>query len=495
MKYFLLFILNSLWLPVIAQKQLTIVNSETGEEMTITVPDGLVITSSDQDENDELAVVDTIYADNGASNACVADTIDAGSLNLKEPITQHKWTKYEYIDTCTARYAVVHDWNGRCGIYDLEKKENITELEYRALHFSRLMELADGSQAALFYGFQGHRKGIVSVGPDNDVMSMLMPDDDMAYKLDSCRTIDKSIMKLSRKLLKKDMKEHGGMYGQVLVLESQTGNVKAWVALQDELHDGNLSDASLLKHQLCTDPQKAFLATMCLVDSNTSWNDSVDTKCGTDTIDGLLIRDHNWHRGGYGKITYLEGFKQHSNIALVRALEKANSNLKHDWWEISDNPREMDALSVAALYNVTALNGEKLVIPSVNTASITNETPGETAQSDIKLIHMLKEYLKATLQDGGIGSRLITKNVDISGEFIVHRNCRPTLYDDNLKDVEKYYSDEGLQTYNQVIFTGYFPSDNPRYTICVTMDKEAMPTSGRQICNTVNKLAEYLNKH
>ena len=72
-------------------------------------------------------------------------------------------------------------------------------------------------------------------------------------------------MKLSRKLLEKDMKEHEGLYGQVLVLESQTGNVKAWVALQDELHDGNLSDAPLFKHQLCTDPQKAFLATMCLL--------------------------------------------------------------------------------------------------------------------------------------------------------------------------------------------------------------------------------------
>lgn len=421
-------------------------------------------------------------------------SLSAIAQNQKVSITQHKWATYEHIDTCTARYAVVYDWNGRCGIYDLKKKENITELEYRTLRFSRMMELEDGSQATLFYGFQGHRKGIVSVGPDNDVMSMHMLDDDMAYKLDSCHTIDKSIMKLSRKLLEKDMKEYEGLYGQVLVLESQTGNVKAWVALEDELHDGNLTDAPLFKHQLCTDPQKAFYATMCLVDSNTSWSDSVDTKCGTDTIDGLIVRDHNWHRGGYGKITYLEGFKQHSNIALVRALEKANSNLRYRWWTISDNPREMDALSVATLYNAAALNGEKLVLPSVNTDSIINETPDNLAQSDIKLIHMMKEYLKAILQNG-VGSRFITKEVDMSGEFIVHRNCRPTLYDDNLKDVEKYYSDEGLQTYNQVIFTGYFPSDNPRYTICVTMDKEAMPTSGRQICNTVNKLAEYLNKH
>ena len=83
----------------------------------------------------------------------------------------------------------------------------------------------------------------------------------------------------------------------------------------------------------------------------------------------------------------------------------------------------------------------------------------------------------------------------ISGDYVVHRNCRPTLYDDNAEQMEQYYSEEGLETYNQVIFTGYFPSDNPKYTICVSMDKTGMPIAGKFISNTVNKLAEYLNKH
>ena len=61
--------------------------------------------------------------------------------------------------------------------------------------------------------------------------------------------------------------------------------------------------------------------------------------------------------------------------------------------------------------------------------------------------------------------------------------------------MEQHYSEEGLVTYNQVIFTGYFPSANPKYTICVSMDKTGMPIAGKFISNTVNKLAEYLNKH
>lgn len=431
-----------------------------------------------------------------AQKTVVIDTIDAESLADRKSVTQHKWSKYEYVDTCTTRYAVVHDWNGRCGIYDLEKKENITELEYRNLYFSRMMDLDDGSQATVFYGYKGHREGIVSVAPSGDFLAITMPDKEQMYSLDSCSTIDKKITKLSRKLLKKDMKECGGHYGQVFVMESQTGNIKAWVALEDEYHNGHITDAPLMKHQLCSDPMKALMATIGLVDSNTSWNDSVDTKCGVDSIGDMLIKDHNWHRGGYGKVSFLDGFKWHSNIAMIRAMEKRNpASLRHEWWRVADCPREMDALEIAQIYNVAALNGKTIIEASVNTDSIKVYTPETASSLDMEIIRMFREYLYATLNDGGICSRWTSKKVHISGDYVVHRNCRPTLYDDNAEQMEQYYSEEGLETYNQVIFTGYFPSDNPKYTICVSMDKTGMPIAGKFISNTVNKLAEYLNKH
>ena len=431
-----------------------------------------------------------------AQKTVVADTIDAESLADHRAVTQHQWSKYEYVDTCTTRYAVVHDWNGRCGIYDLEKKENITELEYRNLYFSRMMDLDDGSQATVFYGYKGHREGIVSVSPSGDVLAITMPDKEQMYSLDSCRTIDKIITKLSRKLLKKEMKECGGHYGQVFVMESQTGNIKAWVALEDEYHNGDISDAPLLKHQLCSDPMKPLMATIGMVDSHTSWNDSVDPKCGIDSIGDMRIKDHNWHIGGYGKVSFLDGFKWHSNIAMVRAMERRNpASLQHDWWRVADCPREMDALEIAQIYNVAALNGKTIIEASVNTDSIKVYTPEAGSTLDQEIITMFREYLYATLNDGGIGSRWTSPKANISGDYVVHRNCRPTLYDDNADQMEQYYSEEGLVTYNQVIFTGYFPSENPRYTICVSMDKTGMPIAGKLISNTVNKLAEYLNKH
>ena len=73
MRYFTFLLLFSLCLSVFAQKKMTIRNSETGEEMTITVPDGLVITSGIEGEDGDLVVTDTLYADNG--EPCIVDTV------------------------------------------------------------------------------------------------------------------------------------------------------------------------------------------------------------------------------------------------------------------------------------------------------------------------------------------------------------------------------------------------------------------------------------
>lgn len=73
MRYFTFLLLFSLCLSVFAQKQMAIRNSETGEEMSLAVPDGFVITSGIEGEDGEFVVTDTLYADDG--EPCVVDTI------------------------------------------------------------------------------------------------------------------------------------------------------------------------------------------------------------------------------------------------------------------------------------------------------------------------------------------------------------------------------------------------------------------------------------
>ena len=425
------------------------------------------------------------------------DTIDIEELDLKPAVTQHSMEAYEYIDTCTTRYAVVHDWLGRCGIYDLEENKNITELEYRELYFARMMNLEDGSKATVFGAKKGAKNGIVSVGPDGDVMSVNMDDKDLFYSLDDCKTIDANITKMARKLLMKELTSkanENAMHGQVLVMDTQSGHIKAWVALEKSF-DGKYVDAPLRKNQCSAMPTKIIVASMAMPDAKLTWEDSVDTKNGVDSIGGIMIKDHNWTQGGNGIVSYKEGFKHHSDIAMARVVYAASSQRFTRLWNSFTNlPREIDAMTIAALYNVVALNGVKLIEPSVNTDSVQVVDLG-TEHADVDNVRMTHDILKMMLQDGGTGSDWTTKKVDLSGDYSVHRNCCPTLYDDNVADLEKYHSEEGLKTYDQIIFAGYFPSDNPRYTICVTMETKDTTSDGENISETVNKLSEYLNKH
>lgn len=425
------------------------------------------------------------------------DTIDIDELDLKPAVTQHSMEAYEYIDTCTTRYAVVHDWLGRCGIYDLEENKNITELEYRELYFARMMNLENGSVATVFGAKKGIRSGVVTVGPDGDVMAVTMDDKDLFYSLDDCKTIDANITKMARKLLMRELTSKANanaMHGQVLVMDTQSGHIKAWVALEKSF-DGKYVDAHLRKNQCSAMPTKVMVASMAMHEAKLTWEDNVDTKNGIDTIGGIMIKDQNWEQGGYGIITYKDAFNHHSDIAMARAIHATNSQrFTRLWNNIINLPREFDAMTITGLYNVIALNGTKLIEPSVNSDYVQVVDLG-TEHADVDNVKMTHDILKMMLQDGGTGSDWTTKKVDLSGDYSVHRNCCPTLYDDNVADLEKYHSEEGLRTYDQIIFAGYFPSDNPRYTICVTMETKDTTSDGKNISETVNKLSEYLNKH
>ncbi len=154
--------------------------------------------------------------------------------------------------------------------------------------------------------------------------------------------------------------------------------------------------------------------------------------------------------------------------------------------------RETDAMNIAALYNVVA-NGGIVFVASVVSDSVRLDCEDDFPNA--RQMKMAQDILRTTLQDGGIGSQWTTRKVDLSGDYTTYRNCMPTLYDENAGDLDKFFSDKGMQNYSQVIFAGYLPSDSPKYTICVTMDSKHNELSGKNISPIVNELTEYLNRH
>ena len=51
-------------------------------------------------------------------------------------------------------------------------------------------------------------------------------------------------------------------------------------------------------------------------------SDKVDTGNGIYQIHGRELKDHNWHRGGYGELTVQEGLAASSNIAIYKTMRK-----------------------------------------------------------------------------------------------------------------------------------------------------------------------------
>lgn len=435
-----------------------------------------------------LLLLMTVFPVSVNAQILVCDTVVVDDDDFIVNVTQHPLESYKYIDSCTVRYSIVYDWYGRCGIYNNIEKKNITELEYRELDFSCTKEMENGDVAFLFSAKKGTKKGVVSIGPSDNVVSIMMDDDDLVYSLDKCKTIDKNITKEARKILFRNLTNQdnaGATHGQILVMDTKTGQLKTWVALEKSAQGNKFEDAPLRKHQCSSIPGKIIISSMAMEKAHLSWDDMVNLRNGIDTIGGLVIKETNRNQVRNEIISYKDGFKSHSDITMANALYKAVGNKFSERWNLFTNsPREIDALTIAAMYNYIASNGIAIE-PSVDSDSVEVFNSKET---DIITVSMTRELLKSMLQEGGVGCEYTTKKVDLSGDYSVHNNCSLSIYDDNES------KNESLQTYNQVIFAGYLPSENPKYTICVTMETKDTASDGKNIYNAVNKLTEYLNK-
>lgn len=129
------------------------------------------------------------------------------------------------------------------------------------------------------------------------------------------------------------MKTLDGTYGQIAVIDAQNGRLKAWVALEKK--DNGFSDAKLLRNVFSPRSITTIGTAAVLADIDANLEDSIDAGNGVyDTEDGLKIRDHNWHTGGYGKMTVREALVKKSNVAMYKMTQVAMGNERaHDVWQ------------------------------------------------------------------------------------------------------------------------------------------------------------------
>ena len=79
------------------------------------------------------------------------------------------------------------------------------------------------------------------------------------------------------------MEEIGAHSGQAIIMEVQTGEIKAMVG------EGKPQSSSLMR-------TVSLLA--ALESGKVKLSDTIDTKNGILMVDDRPLKDHNWHRGG-----------------------------------------------------------------------------------------------------------------------------------------------------------------------------------------------------
>jgi len=143
-----------------------------------------VLNSSEQ----ELEAVDSIDVETGiiypANGSAAVDTVCVDTLDVSNPpIPQIPLDECDSLMVSSPgdRYGIVWQ-NGKCGIYDISRRENVTRIEYRDLWFSFRKEI-DGEYYSYFGWDEEETKGIIGVAEaNNQFMAISMPKKDEGKK-------------------------------------------------------------------------------------------------------------------------------------------------------------------------------------------------------------------------------------------------------------------------------------------------------------------------
>mgnify|MGYP002571972993 CR=1 FL=1 len=273
------------------------------------------------------------------------------------------------------------------------------------------------------------------------------------HKVKSDSIIDSTLQVNTTSILKSKLSELNALSGQAIVMEAQTGNIKAMVGLErkdsaDYQSCENFSQAyeSALMHPI------SILA--ALETGKVKLADTVDVGDGIYICKGDTIKDHNWHRGGYGKITIKQGLASSSDIAIYKAMEIAFNGYTQAYY---DQLKDM---------GISNLDTPLQILTAYN--SIANNKNNQAN------IDSLKEALEYVVTDG-LGQPATSDKVQVAGK------TGTVQLEDGSYIVE---------------FCGYFPANAPQYSIIVSIHKEELPASGGLMAGDVfRQIAEYIFIH
>lgn len=344
---------------------------------------------------------------------------------------------------------------------------------------------------------------------------------------DLVTTIDVSMQDICEKALKDKMEEINANVGVVVLMEVATGDVKAIVNLGKQ-DDGTFFEDVPHAISDMMEPGSTFktASMMVILENNIKkLSDKVETGNGIKMMHGSPMKDHNWHRGGYGTITVPQVLMYSSNVGTstiidnyyfdhpqdyvqclynigiaedlklpfkeykkprIRMPEKDKTG-KHwkNWsntslaWMSIGYETQIAPINTVTFYNAIANNGKmmrpRFVKHIEKDGEIIQEFKPEVIKEQIckpSTINKLKQILRLVVKDG-VAKQAGTKQFMVAGKTGTAQ----------ISQGKGGYK-SGTTCY-LISFCGFFPYDDPKYTCIVCMQKKGSPASGGTMCGPV----------
>lgn len=319
---------------------------------------------------------------------------------------------------------------------------------------------------------------------------------------DVISTIDVFIQDIAHHALLKQLEEYEADHGCVVVMETETGHVKA-ISNLGRAEDGSYYETTNYAIAESHEPGSTFklVDLMAILEDKVADTNTVyDSHGGEVRYYGRAVRDS--HKGGYGKVSLARGFELSSNTVMVQAVyENYKSNpskfvdhirnfglhktlglhFKGEGRAIIPHPGDKNWSGVSlpwmafgygvsvtpmqtlAFYNSVANNGVMVKPQFVSEIKEWNKT---IKKFDVEVINpkvcspeTIKK-LKAVLLNvvkKGTGSKLYSKDFSMAGKT---------------GTAQVNYSKAGKEgLYYASSFVGYFPADHPKYSCIVVVHK------------------------
>ena len=289
-------------------------------------------------------------------------------------------------------------------------------------------------------------------------------------------SIDTIMQDKTKACLVEKLTKYRAISGKVIIMETATGYIKAMVGLERKDTLSPFQPTTDFCTPYPTEQRQVATLLAALETGKISLSDTVDVGEGIYISGGDTIKDHNWHRGGYGKITVEWAIAASSRIGEVLIRERAFGDKKSEYeaaikqigYGKPDSVKGLDCIlntdvaaskispiQLIAFHNAIANHGY-MVQPQLYKDSVAIISPQIASKANIDSI---RQALERTVAEG-LGKRANTNKAKVAGKG-------GTIQIGNFND-STYIMD----------FCGYFPTGNPRYTILIILEKRGLPASG-----------------